>query len=338
MDSQPRTLRWRGSRRAGAVVLGVLAVLLVLALNPSTRDALRAFAVSGWGLSVGAASSTTGAAREGATAASLAEQSAPPTLHWMPAPTGSWRWVPAGQADLEPAADVYVLDLATTSPATVAAIHDRGGHAICRVEVGIVDSSSPTTADLDPTALGKPVPGRPTARYVDIARLDALRPFLSKRLDECWTKGFDGVAAVAVDTPTTAGPDAVGFPVTSAHEIALVRTTSALAHTRGLAFGLHASAADSPRTDFVAALEPVSDFAVVERCFAVGLTCPAFSAFAGHRKAVFHVEYLADHPGASATDPRPALDRFCPATKPLGFSSILRDGTGASPDWLATCP
>jgi GABA permease len=179
------------------------------------------------------------------------------------------------------------------------------------------------------------VPGHPDERYLDIRRRAELKDFVAGQLDDCWTKGFDGVDAAALDTAFSPVPDGVGFPLTSADQQALVRMVAGLAHARGLAVGLHSGPidgdGDAERGRFVAAVEPLTDFAVVERCIAAGPGCGAFSPYPQHGKAVFHVEYLGDYPGATTAAPQSVLARVCPAAQQLGFSSILKDGGGNAP-------
>jgi hypothetical protein len=267
-----------------------------------------------------------------------AAEAPPATLHWVPPPDADWQWLPAGPADSRRSVDVYDLPLATTAPARLADVHARGAHAVCWLPIGTVSTTDPNLRDLDPTLLGKPVPGHPDERFLDIRRLDDLTPFVSARLDDCWAQGFDGVDAAGLDTYFTAGAEGIGFPVGYDDAVALTTAVAGLAHGRGLAAGLRAGSTATPLDAFVAAVEPITDFVVLERCVTTRSGCGAFLRYPQHGKAALHLEYLQDYQGATVTNPRVALSRVCPAVASLGFSTILKDGSGSHPAWRQPCP
>lgn len=316
----------------GAVVL--LACAVTLLLNPGARHTSFSLLATAWQLP---------GDTDTLTARRAAAQAAP---HWRPPPGASWQWLPSEPVDVTPPVDVYDLPLADTTPATITEIHAQGAHAVCRFPIGIISTRDPHRAGLDPTLLGNPVVGHPDERYLDLRRLDLLRPLLAARVDDCWATGFDGVDATGLDTFFTPGPDGVGFPVGLADQVAIAHLVADLAHARGLAVGLHVGATAAASDAFVSDVEQVTDFAVVDRCVGgVGGRppgCGPFASYPRHGKAVLHVEYLEDYPGATAATARTALDQFCPAVRPLGFSSILKNGNtnggSADPAWKADCP
>jgi len=323
----------------GALVV-VLVVGLALALSARARDLARIFVVSGWRVPVGGTTSTGGPMRALGTdsVSRAAAETPPPTLHWVPPSDATWQWLPAGQLDFSHPADVYELPLATTSPDVPAEIHARGSHAVCWLPVSTVSTSDPNAKDLDPTLLGRDVPGHPGARYLDIRRLDDLKPFFSARLDDCWAKGFDGVDVSGIDAYDTASEPGTGFPVGITDAVALATTVAGLGHGRGLAVGFHGALVTAPRDRLVDAVEPITDFAVAERCARSTFGCGVFARYPQRGKAVLHLEYLQDYANGTPANARAILHLMCKAVAPYGYSSILKDGGGTNPAWRLACP
>ncbi len=134
------------------------------------------------------------------------------------------------------------------------------------------------------------------------------------------------------------GASGIGFPVTYADQIAFNTMVSEEAHARGLAIGLKNGTFGNNISQFVNDMEPLVDFAVNEECMAAGKVCSALSVFVRNGKPVFHAEYLNGYGGASKSNPASALNSFCPATKALGFSSILKDASSSLSAWRQACP
>ena len=126
--------------------------------------------------------------------------------------------------------------------------------------------------------------------------------------------------------------------MTYADQIAFNTMVSEEARSRGLAIGLKNGTFGANITQFVTDMEPLVDFAVNEECMADGRVCPALKALTDKGKAVFHTEYLDDYNGASTSNYATVLNSFCPSTKALGFSSILKDASSSLSAWRAPCP
>lgn len=232
---------------------------------------------------------------------------------------------------------VFDLDAFDTDAATVAAIHARGARAVCYVETGGWEKYRPDAGAYPASVLGSTMAGYPDERYVDVRQREVLRPLIDARLDLCKQKGFDGVDPDIDDAVVDVGAAGSGFPATYADQVAFNAMVAADAHARGLAVGLKNGTYGDQSARFVAGMEPLVDFTVNEECVA-GRVCAPLSAFVQHGKPVFHVEYLTDYPGFSATDYQGALDGFCPVTRSLGFSSILKDASASLSAWRVACP
>jgi len=254
---------------------------------------------------------------------------------WHPAAGLSWQWQLSGSVDLSVPAAVYDLDGDDTDAATVAAVHARGARAVCYLETGAWESYRADAGSYPSSVLGRAMGGYPDERYVDLRRLDVLRPIIGRRLDTCRRKGFDGVEPDIDDAAVDVGAAGIGFPVTYADQLAFDAMVAHEAHARGLAIGLKNGTASAR---LVADVEPLVDFAVNEQCAASGTVCGELRVFVAHGKPVFHAEYLSDYPGSSTASPSGALNAFCPPTRALGFSSILKDSSDALAAWRAPCP
>jgi hypothetical protein len=219
---------------------------------------------------------------------------------WRPAPGTTWQWQLTGSVDTRPDADVYDLDLFTTSAATVAALHRKGRKVICYVSVGSSEDFRPDHGRFPAAVMGASN-GWAGERWLDVRRLDVLGPIMAARFDLCRAKGFDGVEPDNVDGYA----NDTGFPLTAAHQLAFNRRIADLAHARGLAVGLKND------LDQIPALVDHFDFAVNEQCFEYD-ECDALRPFVAAGKAVFHAEY----------ERSPA--QFCATSKRLRLSSLRK--------------
>jgi hypothetical protein len=221
---------------------------------------------------------------------------------WHPERGLTWQWQLSDEPiDLTVDAQVYDIDLFNNSAATVQALHQRGRRVICYLSAGSWEPYRPDSANFPPEVMGGPVAGWPDERWLDVRRVEVLRPLMTARLDLCQAKGFDGVEPDWLDNHM----QDTGFPLTSADQLRYNRMLADLAHERGLAIGLKN---DLGQVDELAEL---FDFAVVEQCAEFD-ECGALRSFLDRGKPVFHAEYHL------------ARDEFCPVARSLGLSSIRK--------------
>ena len=230
---------------------------------------------------------------------------------WAPAPGTAWQWQLTTPVDLSVDVPVYDIDGFANSAGTVAALHRRGRHVICYVDVGSAERFRPDYRAFPASVIGKPN-GWPGERWLDVRRIDVLGPIMARRFDMCAAKGFDAVEPDLVDgyeNPT-------GFPITAADQLRYNRHIAALAHRRHLSVALKSDHRQAP------ALVRDFDFALSEECVRYG-ECRYLRPFARAGKAVLEVEY---------TLPR---SRFCPVARAEGLSAMRKHrGLGA---WRAPC-
>ncbi|MEO8108127.1 MAG: endo alpha-1,4 polygalactosaminidase [Actinomycetes bacterium] len=224
----------------------------------------------------------------------------PPT-RWRPMLGTTWQWQLSGPLDLTVKAQIYDVDLFDTSSAAVRSLHAQGRRAVCYFSAGSWEPGRPDSGAFPAAVKGQPLEGFADERWLDIRRTDILLPLMAKRLDLCRAKGFDGAEPDNVDGYANQS----GFPLTGVQQLRYNRALAALAHARGLAVALKND------LDQVSLLAPAFDFAVNEQCAEYG-ECNQLAPFVKAGKPVLHVEY--NLPLAS----------FCPSTRPLRFSSLLK--------------
>ena len=218
---------------------------------------------------------------------------------WKPPARASWQWQLSGKLNVAVSAKVFDVDLFDTSTAQVKQLHAKGRKVICYFSAGSYESGRPDSKSFPAAVKGNKMDGWPEY-WLDIRDPRVLK-LMTARLDLCKKKGFDGVEPDNVD----AYQNDSGFALTAKDQRTFNQTIARLAHHRGLAVGLKND------LDQVTSLQPWFDFAVNEQCFEYD-ECSMLSPFIKAGKPVFHVEY--DVP----------LATFCPKTRALGFSSMLK--------------
>jgi hypothetical protein len=199
--------------------------------------------------------------------------------------------------------DVQVFDIdgVENGPEVVQALHAKGRKVICYINVGAVENFRPDYKAFPPSALGASN-GWKGEKWLDIRRLDVLRPIMAARFDVCRNSGFDAVEADEADGYA----NDTGFPLSSDDQLAYNRMLAGLAHERGLSIGLKND------LDQVHDLLDEFDFAINEECAQHG-ECEKLLPFINADKAVFHVEYELEN------------GRFCGDATARRFSSMRKN-------------
>ena len=202
---------------------------------------------------------------------------------WRPASQVNWQWQLTGTVDLTIDASIYDIDLFNNDASVVAALHSKGRKAICYVSVGTFEDWRPDAGRFSAAVKGLPLADFPNERWLDIRRLDELKPIMEARFDMCKQKGFDAVEPDNVDAYT----NKTGFPLTGQDQIQYNTWLASAAHARGLSVGLKND------LDQVRELEPLFDWALNEQCFQFK-ECSLMKPFLDAGKAVLQVEYKLD--------------------------------------------
>ncbi len=224
------------------------------------------------------------------------------SARWMPKPTTEpWQWQLTQPVDTSVKAPVYEIDGHENDAAVVADLHGKGRKVICYMVAGSYEPFRPDAAQFPREVLGRPLGGFEDERWLDIRRIDLLRPIIAARFRMCKEKGFDAIEADNVD----GFANKTGFPLTAADQLRYNRFLADLAH------GMDISIALKNDSDQVRQLVRKFDMAVVEQCFEFD-ECGAYSSFVRARKAVFVAEYKR----------RPK--RFCSDSRGLRMSAIFK--------------
>ncbi|GAA3490966.1 endo alpha-1,4 polygalactosaminidase [Streptomyces cremeus] len=220
---------------------------------------------------------------------------------WQPRPGTAWQWQLDGRVDPRTDVPVYDIDGFENTAADVARLHADGRKVICYINAGAWEDFRPDKGDFPEAVLGG-ANGWAGERWLDIRRVDVLRPLMEKRFDMCRAKGFDAVEPDLMD----GYQNDTGFPLTAAHQLTYNRMLSTIAHERGLAVGLKNDLEHVPQ------LVRHFDFAVNEQCAEFD-ECERLRPFIAAGKAVFHVEYAVPN------------GEFCAAARRLGLSSMRKN-------------
>lgn len=225
---------------------------------------------------------------------------APTAARWQPRPGVAWQWQLSGTVDTSVDVPVYDIDGFENGAGVVRRLHAAGRKVICYVNAGAWESFRPDSKAFPAALLGSG-DGWDGERWLDIRRVDLLRPLMAARFDMCREKGFDAVEPDLLDGYA----NSTGFPLTAAQQLTYNKMIATLAHERGLAVGLKND------LDQVPQLVEDFDFSVDEQCAQYG-ECEALSPFVAAGKAVFHVEYELK------------TGQFCPQAERLRLSSMAK--------------
>jgi len=263
----------------------------------------------------------------------VAVESRAQAASWWAPPIGSqpWQWEIDHPLNLSNAADmgtrdtlpngrparpplIYDIDGIINPASTVAALHARGKHVVCYVEVGAAGNYYSAAQERTTTTyyrqfqiaglLGGKVPGY-AEEYLNIKSTKTIAIVESMIEHQCAAKGFDAVET-DIDEEYT---DTTGFGLTKATEVRYMTTLADFIH--GLGLGWWIKNPDDTGDNYATAMYPLADAVLTEQCNQFS-TCGALSAYV-HRKAVFNAEY-----GLQTA-------QFCPADMERGFNGAKFD-------------
>jgi hypothetical protein len=221
--------------------------------------------------------------------------------------------LPNGQA--APAPKVYDIDGIINPASTVAALHAKGAHVICYIEVGSAGNYYSAAQEGISTTyyaqyqaagvFGNALSGYPES-FLNINSAATVRITEAMIAQQCAAKGFD---AVETDLDETyAGSDgASGFNLSQADEVAYMTKLANYMHRLGLGWVIKNP--DDTGDNYATLMEPLADAVLTEQCNQYS-TCSALTAYLGH-KAIFNAEYNL------------ATSSFCPSDIAAGINGNL---------------
>ena len=221
----------------------------------------------------------------------------------LPLPlSATWQIQYTGEMDYSLAVDVYNLDLFETDPVVIAQLHQRGIFVMCYFSAGSYEDWRPDVDQFPLEVLGKPLEDWEGEMWLDIRRIDQLKPVMSARLELALEKKCDGV-----DPDNINGyANDTGFPLTPADQSAYNIFLANRAHTLGLSIGLKND------LDQIPELVHFFDWALNEECFYYK-ECDLLMPFIEAGKPVFVIEY----------ELKP--DEFCSQAVNMKFSALQKN-------------
>ncbi len=213
-----------------------------------------------------------------------------------------------------PAPKIYDIDGIINPASTVKALHARGKHVVCYVEVGAAGNYySARSEGIAQTYFeqlqragdfGSKVSGY-SEYYLNIRSKTTVSIIESMIRQQCAAKGFDAVET-DIDTEYV---DHSGFALTRAVEETYMRTIAQFIHRLGMGWWIKNP--DDTGDGFASDMFPFADAVLTEQCNQYS-TCSLLHAYAG-RKAVFNAEYAL------------APSQFCARDDAQGFNGAQFD-------------
>jgi len=195
---------------------------------------------------------------------------------------------------------VYDIDGDYNPKSTVDYLHNKGKKVICYFDAGVYETYRADAYKfqaLSPQIWGNADAGWAGSYWLDIRRVDELKPIMQARMQQCKDKGFD---AIEPDEITDYSNDP-GFPLTYADQITYNRAVASWAHAINMSIGL--------KGDLEQAHDLVTNFdwTLNEECFeysecttvynggpgADNKDYPGLQLFVQQNKAVWVAEYKA---------------------------------------------
>ncbi len=207
---------------------------------------------------------------------------------WKPTVGDDWNWQlgcdTAGTCtNLDVKVPFYVIDAVGNPASTLEAIHKRGEHAYCYVDIGSWEDKRTDASKFPESVLGERYIGWPHERWLDIRQIGILAPIMIARMQVCVDKHFDGVEFDNVEDYD----NHTGFSITPEEAAYYTAWMANQAH----AMGLSTSWENAPT--IIPSLEPYMEALLFESCYQFHF-CQKSAPMIHAGKWVGGVEYKAE--------------------------------------------
>lgn len=201
---------------------------------------------------------------------------------WLVKPGINWQWQLSGKIETDINADVFDIDLFDAPIELIVNLKNNNKKIICYFSAGSYEHWRPDASYFPKKIKGKKLSGW-NELWLDIRKIDTLKPIMIRRMDLAVKKGCDAIEPDNIDGYT----NKTGFKISARAQIRYNKMLSKLAHDRGLAIALKNDGGQAK------ILEPWFDFAISEQCFQYK-NCKDYLPFIEADKAVLGVEYNLD--------------------------------------------
>ena len=213
----------------------------------------------------------------------------------------TWQIQYTGEMDYSLDVDVYNLDLFDTDATVISQLHERDIFVMCYFSAGSYEDWRSDSVQFPSEVLGRQLDNWEGERWLDIRRIDLLKPIIESHLELAVKKNCDGVDPDNVD----GYQNDTGFPLTATDQAAYNIFLSTQAHTRRLLIGLKND------LDQIPELVQFFDWALNEECFS-NEECHLLVPFLMAGKPVFVVEYQL------------TPEEFCFKARELNFNALQK--------------
>jgi hypothetical protein len=229
------------------------------------------------------------------------------TTWYKPDVDVSWQWQLTGTINKSYDVEIYDIDLFDSSTQLIESLQNDGKKVICYFSAGSYENWRDDKDDFADSILGDELDGWDGERWLDISKIDLLKPIMETRLDLAKEKGCDGVEPDNMDGYT----NNTGFSLNYDDQLAYNKFIANEARKRGLSVGL--------KNDLnqIVELEPYYDFSVNEQCHIYN-ECDKIQPFIDSNKPVLNAEYAQKY--INDTNER---ENMCNNSKNLKFKTLV---------------
>jgi hypothetical protein len=208
---------------------------------------------------------------------------------WQPPQQLTWYWQLTGTPMVEPV-DATDIDGFDAAASTVSALHSRGQHVICYIDVGTAENWRPDYGQFPAADLGS-TNGWPGEKWLNVTD-PAIRPIMAARFQMCQQKGFDAVEPDNMD----GYENSTGFSISASQQAAYDEWVAQDVHSLGMAVF------QKNDPEQAATLQPSFDGALDEQCNEYS-ECSSFAPYVSAGKPVLDAEYQSSlYPGFCSAD------------------------------------
>lgn len=221
---------------------------------------------------------------------------------YQPTPGTKWQIQFVGNILTVDGAMVYDIDGVDTPDETITLLKTLGKKIICYFSAGSFEDWREDAPLFPASVKGKNMSGWPGEKWIDVRRIDILKPIMTARMDKFKARGCDAVDPDNVDGYT----NDTGFSLKYADQLAYNKMLATEAHARGLGIGLKNNLLQiNDLVDFF-------DFSINESCWDYD-ECDYMLPFIQKNKPVFGIEYIK------------ATSQFCAQSNAKNFDFVKKN-------------